>query len=128
MLRKLTFMLGVALPLAAATPALAGEVTAKAPGVLADVAAWAKPLSDGEMGELRGGFAGFAFNVIMSGTIAQLADDPTGATTTGLPPNVSISSPMSVFELLSKIDLPTANTVFCFFRPHILWMLMLHCG
>ena len=46
------------------------------------------------MGELRGGFAGFAFNVIMSGTIAQLADDPTGATTTGLPPNVSISDGM----------------------------------
>lgn len=89
MLRKLMLLFGMALPLAVSAPAFAGEVTAKAPGVLADLAAWAKPLSDKEMGNLRGGFDGFAFNVIMSGTIAQL--DPTTTTTSALPPNVTVS-------------------------------------
>jgi len=78
------------LPVAVGTPAIAGEV-AKAPAILADMAKWAAPLSDHEMGELRGGFAGFAFNVIMTGTITELTD--TGVTTT-LPPNVTISDGM----------------------------------
>ena len=94
MLRKLTFMLGALLPLAIATPAIAGEVTAKAPGLLADVAAWAKPLDDKEMGELRGGFAGFAFNVIMSGTIAELTNTGTSGVTGAPPPNVTTSNGM----------------------------------
>ena len=89
MLRKLTFMLGALLPLAIGTPAIAGEVTAKAPGLLADVAAWAEPLNDTEMGELRGGFAGFAFNVIMSGTIAELTDTGTSGVTNAPAPNVT---------------------------------------
>jgi hypothetical protein len=93
MLRKTTLMLGALVALAVATPALAGEVTAKAPG-LAEMAAWAKPLSDGEMGELRGGYAGFAFNVIMTGTIEQLTDTGTGGVTSALPPGVTVSDGM----------------------------------
>jgi hypothetical protein len=92
MLRKLTFMLGVLLPVAVAAPAIAGEIPAKAPGLLADVAAWAKPLSDGEMGEMRGGFAGFAFNVIMTGTIDNL--DNSGGVTSAPPPNVTTGNGM----------------------------------
>lgn len=92
MLRKMTFMLGALLPLAVAAPAIAGEVTAKAPGLLADVAAWAEPLNDREMGELRGGFAGFAFNVIMSGTIADLTNTGTSDVTNAPAPNVTTSN------------------------------------
>jgi hypothetical protein len=89
MLRKLTFTLGALLPLAIASPAVAGEVAAKAPGTLADMAAWAEPLKDSEMGELRGGYAGFAFNVIMSGTIAELTDTGVNGATSAPPPNIS---------------------------------------
>ena len=91
MLRKLTFMLGVVLPVAVGTPAIAGDLTSKAPAILADMVAWAQPLSDTEMGELRGGFAGFAFNVIMTGTIANLTDP---GVTDALPPNVTVSDGM----------------------------------
>ena len=38
------------------------------------------------------------------------------------------AAPMSVLELRSRIDLPVASTVFCFFSPHITWMEMLHAG
>jgi len=92
MLRKLTFMLGVVLPVAVGAPAIASDPTTRAPAILADMVAWAEPLSDKEMGELRGGFAGFAFNVIMTGTIAQLTD--TGGVTGALPPNVTVSDGM----------------------------------
>src|SRR5262249_31546229 len=44
------------------------------------------------------------------------------------PPCASISAPMSTLELLSRIDLPTARTVFCFLRPHITWIDTLHWG
>jgi len=91
MFRKLTFMLGVVLPVAVGTPAVADGLTASASTVLADMAAWAKPLSDKEMGELRGGFAGFAFNVIMTGSIDTLTD--TGVSS-ALPPNVTVSDGM----------------------------------
>lgn len=91
MLRKLTFMLGVVLPVAVGTPAIAGDLTSKAPALLTDMVAWAKPLSDNEMGELRGGYLGFAFNVIMSGTIAGLTDTTGTGTTAALPPNVTVS-------------------------------------
>jgi len=91
MLRKLTFMLGVVLPVAVGTPAIAGDLTSKAPALLIDMVAWAQPLSDNEMGELRGGYLGFAFNVIMSGTIAGLTDTTGTGTTAALPPNVTVS-------------------------------------
>ena len=94
MLRKLTFMLGVVLPVAVGTPAIAGDLTSKAPALLTDMVAWAQPLSDNEMGELRGGYLGFAFNVIMSGTIAGLTDTPGTGTTDALPPNITVSDGM----------------------------------
>jgi len=87
MTRKLTFILGVALPAMISTGALADGALDKAAMTLADVGAWAQPLNDQEMGELRGGFAGFAFNVIMSGNLAQLTD--TGGVTTAPAPNVT---------------------------------------
>src|SRR5215813_9166474 len=92
MFSKLMFVMGVMLPAALCGPSVAGAVKAAAPGVLADVAAWAKPLSDTEMGEMRGGFAGFAFNVIMTGTIDNL-DNSTGITNAP-PPNVTTSNGM----------------------------------
>ncbi len=97
MLRYLTVLVGVALPLAVGTPAIAGEVAAPspiagAPVALAELASWAEPLSDDEMGELRGGYAGFAFNVIMSGTIAELTDP--GNVTSAPPPNITVENGM----------------------------------
>ncbi len=92
MLRYLTVMVGVALPLAVGTPAIADDVAAKSPIALAELAAWAEPLSDNEMGELRGGYAGFAFNVIMSGTIAELTDP--GNVTSAPPPNITVENGM----------------------------------
>ncbi len=44
------------------------------------------------------------------------------------PPKVSMSSPMSVREPRSRIDFPTANTVFCFCLPQSTWTEMLHFG
>jgi len=86
MFRKLTFVFAALLPVAAVSPALAGEVKTEAPAVLTEMVAWAEPLSDNEMGELRGGFAGFAFNVIMSGTIENLTNPGSGTGVTGAPP------------------------------------------
>jgi hypothetical protein len=40
----------------------------------------------------------------------------------------SISSPMSVRDERSTIDLPVAKTVFCSRSPHRTWIEMLHCG
>lgn len=57
-------------------------------------AAWATPLSDSEMGELRGGFDGLAFSVFFTGSIDSLGNttSSTGTTTTGAPPpNVTVS-------------------------------------
>jgi hypothetical protein len=92
MLSKLVFVAGVVLPAALCAPAAAGEVGAAGSGVLADMVAWAKPLSDHEMAELRGGFAGFAFNVIMTGTIDNL--DSSSGVTSAPPPNVTTSNGM----------------------------------
>jgi hypothetical protein len=39
---------------------------------LAPDAAWATPLSDNEMGELRGGFNGMSFNIAFTGFITDL--------------------------------------------------------
>lgn len=110
MLRKLTFLLGALLPVAVVSPALAGEVTTKAPAVLTEMVAWAEPLSDTEMSELRGGFAGFAFNVIMSGTIENLtntggtgvsgAPDPTFTVTDG---TVNIQTAIGSFNGASGV-------------------------
>ncbi len=94
MLRKLTLMLAVVLPAAVGTPAIAGDLTSKTPALLTDMVAWAQPLTDKEMGELRGGYLGFAFNVIMSGTIAGLTDTTDTGTTDALPPNVTVSDGM----------------------------------
>jgi hypothetical protein len=94
MLRNLTVMLGVLLPLAISTPALAEDAAGKKPAVFDDVVAWAKPLSDQEMGELRGGYAGFAFNVIMSGTIAELANTGGTGVTSAPPPGVTVENGM----------------------------------
>jgi hypothetical protein len=79
MSRKLAWFLGVALLSAATVPASAGELEPKSLATLTQMAAWATPLNDAEMGELRGGFAGVAFNVVLSGTIEHLADPGTGA-------------------------------------------------
>ena len=35
---------------------------------------------------------------------------------------------MSALEVRLRIDLPTANTVFCLRSPHRTWIEMLHCG
>ena len=35
---------------------------------------------------------------------------------------------MCTWLLRSRMDLPVANTVFCFCSPHITWMEMLHSG
>ncbi|MFZ5790969.1 MAG: hypothetical protein ACOY3L_09745 [Pseudomonadota bacterium] len=85
-------LLGTALLLAAA-PAGAAEM--KALAALTEIKAWATPLDDKEMGELRGGFAGFAFNVIMSGTIDRLASSSSGPVTTGVnDPTVTVQDGM----------------------------------
>jgi len=79
MSRKVAWFLGIALLSAATVPASAGELEANSLATLTQMAAWAKPLNDQEMGELRGGFGGVAFNVVFGGTIEHLADPGTGA-------------------------------------------------
>ncbi|MNR65329.1 hypothetical protein D3C85_1883250 [compost metagenome] len=44
------------------------------------------------------------------------------------PPYSSISAPILVLEVRFRIDLPVANTVFWFFRPHSTWMEILVSG
>lgn len=77
------------LVLTAAPPALAQGNLALMPN-----AAWAKPLSDSEMGDLRGGFDGLAFSVFFTGSIDSLGNTSTtsGTGTTGAPPpDVTVS-------------------------------------
>lgn len=64
--------------LAFSSPGVAGE---KGPGGgtggtlgLGLDASWATPMTDGELGELRGGFAGLAFSVFFSGTFDSLGN------------------------------------------------------
>jgi hypothetical protein len=87
MFRKTALLLGATLLAASAAPAFAGELEAKPTNLLAQMVAWATPLNDNQMSEMRGGFAGFGFNVIMSGTLENLANTgSTGTTgTTGAP-------------------------------------------
>jgi hypothetical protein len=74
-------------------PALAGDGNLeKAP---AD--AWATPLADAEMEDMRGGFSGLAFNVFFTGffdnlgnTAGNLTVNDGGATTPAPPPNFSV--------------------------------------
>ena len=40
----------------------------------------------------------------------------------------SISSPTSVLDERSRIDLPVAKTVFCFFNPQSTWIEMFVSG
>jgi len=96
MSRKVAWFLGAALLSAATVPASAGELEANSLATLTQMAAWAKPLNDQEMGELRGGFGGLAFNVVFGGTIEHLADPGTGANgVTGAPdPTVTQSNGM----------------------------------
>ena len=76
------------------TPAMAMErgTLGKAPG-----ASWATPVSDRELGTMRGGFGGLAFSVAFTGTVDNvgnvqgfLAVDP-GATQAAPPPTFSNS-------------------------------------
>jgi hypothetical protein len=92
MFRKTALLLGATVLAIAAVPAWAGELETKPVNLLTQMAAWATPLNDSQMGELRGGYAGFAFNVIMSGTLENLANTgSTNTTTTGAPdPTVTL--------------------------------------
>lgn len=93
MLRTSTLALGAALLMAGALPAAAGELEPKPLDALAQMVAWATPLSDNQMGELRGGYAGFGFNVIMSGTLENLSNTGSAGSgvTTGAPdPTVTV--------------------------------------
>ena len=80
--------------LIAVTPAMAMErgTLGKAPGT-----SWATPVSDRELGNMRGGFGGLAFSVAFTGTVDNvgnvqgfLAVDP-GATQSAPPPTFSTS-------------------------------------
>jgi hypothetical protein len=91
MFRKTALLLGATVLAIAAVPAWAGELETKPVNLLTQMAAWATPLNDSQMGELRGGYAGFAFNVIMSGTLENLANTGSTNTTTGAPdPTVTL--------------------------------------
>jgi len=91
MFRKTALLLGATVLAIAAVPAWAGELETKPVNLLTQMAAWATPLNDSQMGEMRGGFAGFAFNVIMSGTLENLANTGSTNTTTGAPdPTVTV--------------------------------------
>jgi hypothetical protein len=79
--------------LCVASPAVAGD------GNLEKVPAdtWATPLSDAELENARGGFAGLAFNVFFTGffdnlgnTAGNLTVNDGGATTPAPPPNFSV--------------------------------------
>jgi hypothetical protein len=87
MMRKTALWLAATVLAASAVPAFAGELETKPVNLLTQMAAWATPLNDSQMGELRGGFAGFAFNVILSGTLENLAN--TGSTNTTTPTGAS---------------------------------------
>jgi hypothetical protein len=93
MLHTSALALGAALLMAGALPAAAGELESNPTNALIQMAAWATPLSDSQMSEMRGGFAGFGFNVILSGTLENLSNTgTTGDTvTTGAPdPTVTV--------------------------------------
>jgi hypothetical protein len=87
MFRKTALLLGATVLAFSASSAGAAELETKPVNLLTQMAAWATPLNDTQMGELRGGFAGFAFNVIMSGTLENMAN--TGSTNTTTPTTAS---------------------------------------
>ena len=93
MVPKQTVILAAVLPVLVGAPAFADDPVTMPDGLLTEMTAWAEPLSDKEMGELRGGYAGFAFNLIVNGTIAELAN-PGANVTSSLPPNVTVSEGM----------------------------------
>ena len=80
------------------SPAVAAE---RGPGGtlgLAPSASWATPMTDEELGELRGGFAGLAFSVFFSGTFDSLGNatgtlevDTTGTFGTAPDPVVTVT-------------------------------------
>ncbi len=92
MIGKSSWVAAGALVALLSSPALAAE---RGPGGtmgLAPDASWAIPMTDEELGELRGGFAGLAFSVFFSGTFDSLGNatgtlevDTTG--TFGAPPD-----------------------------------------
>lgn len=91
-MNKLGLLL-IALAATASSPALAQSGNLS----LMPTAAWAQPISDGEMSKLRGGFDGIAFSVFFNGTIDSLGN-ATGQlfssgtpNTNAPPPNVTTS-------------------------------------
>lgn len=114
MSRKVAWFLGIALLSAATVPASAGELEANSLATLTQMAAWAKPLNDQEMGELRGGFGGLAFNVVFGGTIEHLADPTPGANgVTGAPdPTVTQSNGMVNIQTAAGTSFNGASGVF----------------
>jgi hypothetical protein len=103
MSRKLAWFLGAALLSAVAIPASADELETKSVAALTQMAAWATPLNDQEMGELRGGFAGLAFNVVMSGTIERLADPNPGTTGVAGAPDPTITQSDGMVNIQTAI-------------------------
>jgi hypothetical protein len=103
MSRKVAWFLGIALLSAATVPASAGELRTESLVTLTQMAAWAKPLDDTEMGELRGGFAGFAFNVVMSGTIENLANPGGGTTATAGVPDPTVTQSNGMVNIQTAI-------------------------
>ncbi len=81
-------LLGFVSPVAAANGTLA----------MAPSEDWAVPLSDAEMGDLRGGFAGLAFSVFFTGWFDKLGNAAgnltvdTGGATSAPPPTFSVQN------------------------------------
>jgi len=104
-MRIIRLLLLAAFAAAAAGPAFAQSGNLSAMPSLA----WAQPLSDTEMGKLRGGFDGIAFSAFFTGTVDSLGNSNfnTGITTgntqppsvtTGADGNVTISTVVGNFQ------------------------------
>ncbi len=98
MIARASWVAAGALVALLSSPAVAAE---RGPGGtlgLAPSASWATPMTDEEMGELRGGFAGLAFSVFFSGTFDSLGNatgtlevDTTGTFGTAPDPVVTVT-------------------------------------
>lgn len=97
-MRKLAYSVIAALAVLHALPAMAADVSGAGNlGLLPD-AAWATPLDEEDLGEMRGGYMGIAFSIWMQGSIEDLTGTmgDGGVTvvepTTAVPPDLTFTS------------------------------------
>lgn len=105
-MRKLAYAVISALVALHALPAMAADVSeAGNLGLLPD-AAWATPLEDEDLGEMRGGYMGIAFSIWMQGSIEDLTTDP-ATDVTVVEPVTEVPADLTFTSLEGDIQLGT---------------------